>query len=210
MYLSLLRLNTRSRRALTESSRPYELHRSLMKAFPEQAEGGAGRVLFRLDKDDTTGGISVLVQSEKKPVWENLNGFSDYVADAKYKEYSPEVKNDQVLRFRLRANPTKRSKHSGKREGILKMEDQVAWLEKKGEDGGFDILSVNAVNEGFSRDGLTDSGKVKHTTTMLSVRFDGVLRVTDTDVFNNTLTSGIGPAKGFGFGLLSIALVRGN
>lgn len=65
MYLSLLRLNPRSKRALTESSRPYELHRSLLKAFPDKADGGPGRVLFRLDMNEQTGGISVLIQSEK-------------------------------------------------------------------------------------------------------------------------------------------------
>ncbi|MBN2074346.1 MAG: type I-E CRISPR-associated protein Cas6/Cse3/CasE [Dehalococcoidales bacterium] len=209
MYLSLLRLNSRSRRALTESSRPYELHRSLLKAFPDNDEGGTGRVLFRLDTDDATGGMSVLVQSEKEPTWNNLNGFKDFVTDCKCKEFLPEVKDDQVLRFRLRANPAKRSKQTGKREGILKTEDQIAWLEKKGEKGGFEILDVNAVNEGYSRDGLTDSDNEKHTTTMLSVRYDGLLRVIDADTFHETLRDGIGPAKGFGFGLLSIAPARG-
>jgi CRISPR system Cascade subunit CasE len=37
------------------------------------------------------------------------------------------------------------------------------------------------------------------------VEFDGVLKVTDSEAFGRALSSGIGPAKGFGFGLLSVA-----
>ncbi|MGA3325329.1 MAG: type I-E CRISPR-associated protein Cas6/Cse3/CasE [Terriglobia bacterium] len=38
-----------------------------------------------------------------------------------------------------------------------------------------------------------------------SVRYDGILEVTDPDKFRNTLLRGIGPGKAFGFGLLSVA-----
>lgn len=39
----------------------------------------------------------------------------------------------------------------------------------------------------------------------LAVRFDGLLEVTDPGKFLETLRAGIGSAKGFGFGLLSLA-----
>ena len=39
----------------------------------------------------------------------------------------------------------------------------------------------------------------------LAVRFEGVLQVVDPVAFQQTLRRGIGSAKGFGFGLLSIA-----
>jgi CRISPR-associated protein Cas6/Cse3/CasE subtype I-E len=38
-----------------------------------------------------------------------------------------------------------------------------------------------------------------------AVRFDGILQVTNAELFLQTLRAGIGPAKGFGFGLLSVA-----
>lgn len=40
---------------------------------------------------------------------------------------------------------------------------------------------------------------------LFGVRFDGVLRVTDVEVLLDALRGGIGPAKAFGFGLLSLA-----
>jgi CRISPR system Cascade subunit CasE len=38
-----------------------------------------------------------------------------------------------------------------------------------------------------------------------SVMFDGLLRVSDPDVFRLTLQKGVGSGKAYGFGLLSIA-----
>ena len=78
MYLSKLVLNPTSRRVRTESGRPYELHRTLMRAFPS-AEEGTGRVLFRLDMSKESNSIALLVQSEKEPDWRPLDeveGFS--------------------------------------------------------------------------------------------------------------------------------------
>ena len=40
-----------------------------------------------------------------------------------------------------------------------------------------------------------------------SARFDGILEVTDPAAFAATIAAGIGPAKAFGFGLLSVAPV---
>ncbi|MEM0963873.1 MAG: type I-E CRISPR-associated protein Cas6/Cse3/CasE, partial [Bacteroidota bacterium] len=42
----------------------------------------------------------------------------------------------------------------------------------------------------------------------VGVRFDGELRVIDPDRLAVAVASGIGPAKAFGFGLLSLALAR--
>lgn len=42
---------------------------------------------------------------------------------------------------------------------------------------------------------------------MVSARYDGILAVTDPDRFARVLARGIGPAKAFGFGLLSVAPV---
>jgi CRISPR system Cascade subunit CasE len=38
-----------------------------------------------------------------------------------------------------------------------------------------------------------------------AARFDGVLRVTDAEAFANAVENGIGKARGYGFGLLSVA-----
>jgi len=40
--------------------------------------------------------------------------------------------------------------------------------------------------------------------THFTVRFDGLLRITDPDAFRATLIRGIGPAKAFGCGLMLV------
>ena len=60
---------------------------------------------------------------------------------------------------------------------------------------------VDAIPEGRQR-----CGKEGHRDgEFLAVRFDGLLAVTDPALFRNTLQTGIGSAKAFGFGLLSLA-----
>lgn len=208
MYISLLKLNPRSRRAMTEASRPYELHRSIMTAFPASKENGLGRVLFRLDIDKGSGDMAVLVQSQSKPDWTRLNSAGDFLLEQpRCKPFDPPISHGMVLYFRLRANPSVKSE--GKRLGIIREEAQTAWLQRKAKEGGFEALSLAVIPEGLRKDGMTDKAGSLHSLSLLSVRFEGLLRVTDAVAFRQTLGNGVGSAKGLGFGLLSIAPPRG-
>ena len=73
MYLSRLILNPRNRRVQREIADPYQMHRSLMKAFPDDLDQDAERVLFRLERPSRTGarhgGLALLVQSLNLPDW---------------------------------------------------------------------------------------------------------------------------------------------
>ena len=50
MYLSRLILNPLSRRVQKEMANPYEMHRSIMRAFPARIGDDSERVLFRVDQ----------------------------------------------------------------------------------------------------------------------------------------------------------------
>ena len=207
MYISLLKLNPSSRKAMVEAARPYELHRSLMRAFPDKQDGGSGRVLFRLDVDRKNGGMFVLVQSQNEPNWKALNGWQDFLMEEpRCKIFDPAVAVGQVLYFRLRANPS--VKRNGKRLGILREEEQIRWLERKAKQSGFEILSLTLIPEGMAHDKTSDESGSSHDISLLSVRFEGFLRVTDADKFKHSLECGLGSAKGLGFGLLSIAPLK--
>ena len=127
----------------------------------------------------------------------------------------------QPLAFRLRANPTKRIGKTnadlpGKRVALVREEEQIEWLARKGRGGeadgtgGFELVmnegapSVTVVPEGKKFGRKTENG-IKHEMRHVAVLFEGVLRITDADAFRRTLVRGIGSAKAFGFGLLSIA-----
>jgi CRISPR system Cascade subunit CasE len=207
MYLSLLKLNPRSRRTMTEVSRPYELHRSIMTAFPNSRGNGLGRVLFRLDIDRKSGDIAILVQSRDKPYWTAMNKTGDFLREPpQCKSFEPPIFSGMLFYFRLRANPS--VKRNGKRLGVIKDEEQVTWLRRKAKESGFEVLSITVVPEGMARDSMTDQAGLQHDLSLLSARFEGILKVTDPEAFHMALEEGIGSAKGLGFGLLSIAPIR--
>lgn len=246
LYLSRLLLNPRCRQVQSELAYPYEMHRTIMKAFLKSVDGSRTRVreglgvLFRADVDDSGKRVTVYVQSTVMPDWSFIEGINDYlIAEAepanpvckKITKAFQNLKNGQIFTFRLRANPTKRigraskgySELKGKRVGLLREEEQIAWLVRKGHDrekgkpGGFEILmhkiedregeirSIPRVN--VRREGKQRGRKKEEEKAMihLAVRFDGLLRVTDADAFRETLSRGIGSGKAFGFGLLSLA-----
>lgn len=249
LFLSRLILDPGMRQARNELAQPYEMHRTLMRAFPQvpdESEVNAREmfaVLFRVDWESQSSRGLVFVQSAAEPDWSFLATRSEYLL-SEANEPNPAFKDvtesfrslqdGQVFYFRLRANPTKRIKKArggdveleGKRVGLLREEEQVEWLARKGRErekgkrGGFELLGHHI--EGESGEGLvvprvnvTREGKVSgkrkdsvHKTTHLAVRFDGLLRITDADAFRETLARGIGPGKAFGFGLLSIVPIR--
>lgn len=115
----------------------------------------------------------------------------------------------------------------GKRVALLREEEQIDWLVRKGDErekgcpGGFEIVAkeiqeqkdeirqivhVNTTPEGKQTGYKKDEKDEKrgHRMTHLTVRFDGLLRITDPDAFRETLIRGIGPAKGFGCGLMLV------
>jgi CRISPR system Cascade subunit CasE len=210
MYLSQLILNPRSRQVRSEVSQPYEMHRTLMRAFPPENQGGPGRMLFRLDNpaEASQAGLKLLVQSDHAPDWAWVEGVSGYLLpgpapNPASKPFEPAFQPGQRLCFRLRANPT--VKRNGKRWGLYTEEEQRDWLARKGGEGGFALLGVTVTTEGKIGGKIHRSEEESHSLTLLAVRFDGVLQVTNPAKFLETLRQGIGSGKGLGFGLLSLA-----
>ncbi len=221
MYLSRLILNPHSRRVQREVMEPYEMHRSLMRAFPTQLERQVERVLFRLDTRLKNGGLVLLVQSLNRPDWSWLAepAASGYLLplnepNPAVKPFNPTFSPGQLLAFRLRANPTVKRCHGdpanpdkevNKRIGLYREEEQLSWLRRKAAAGGFEVLQVRIRQEGLVRGAIHRDGGESHTLRLLAVTFDGLLRVTNVPRFVETLQAGIGSGKGLGFGLLSLA-----
>ena len=200
MYLSRLTLPLAAPGIQRLLAHPYEMHRALMAAFPENAE----RVLYRVEPMPRGHSRAVvLVQSLDAPDWSAAS--MPPSAETDTKEFDAAFRAGQSLRFRLRANPTARRKIDGgeksKRVGLTTEEDQRAWLVRKGEHGGFRPDGVVVIDEGQIK-AAKPNGR---TLTFRSVRFEGALEVTEPDRFREALQSGIGTAKAFGFGLLSVA-----
>jgi CRISPR system Cascade subunit CasE len=202
MFLSKLALNPRSRQVRGELADPYQMHRTILQAFPDKENGGPGRVLFRVDAGRDSGQLTLLVQSTIPPDWRRFKPAADYLlADPATKEFAPRFAAQQALVFRLRANPT--VKRDGKRHGLFQEELQLAWLRRKAEAGGFRVRSARIVPEGV-RHAKKHAGDRPLDLAFFSVLFEGALEVTNPLQAQKTLADGIGSAKGLGFGLLSL------
>lgn len=79
MYLSRLILNPRSRQVRNELADPYEMHRTINKAFPDAnfKDNEPSGILFRVDLHPRTHIPTLLVQSRQKPDWGFLFGMRE-------------------------------------------------------------------------------------------------------------------------------------
>lgn len=221
MFLTLMRLDPQSPRVHRDLRDPQALHRTIMRAFPsvldpEQEARAYWGVLHRVEMEPRTGRILLYVQSRVKPDWSFLP--SDYLVDDGWE--NPSVKSvdrayanltaGRILRFRLRANPTRKidtksgpngERRNGRRVPLNGPEAQIGWLIRKAEECGFQLLQVTIAATGASE--LVRSYSTGRT--FQGVLFEGRLVVQDPDRFREALACGIGPGKAYGYGLLSVA-----
>jgi|GEM_PF-75420 len=189
----------------------HHVHQRLSMAFPDAGaesaaagygvKRGEGGFLFRVEHGAIT---TIIVRSCLAPDWgrafRNAGWLVDHIPAPTV--FDPkQFSTAGTVNFRLTANPT--VKRAGKRHSITDKEAQLAWLSRKATGSGFHVLQVSVRTEGNSH-GIRRSG-TGQAMTHNGVCFDGVLQVTDADQFQQTLQSGIGSAKAFGFGLLSVA-----
>jgi CRISPR system Cascade subunit CasE len=210
MYLSLLILNPRSRQVQRELADRYQLHRTLLKAFPPTLPDGE-RVLFRLELAHNHP-PQVMIQSQTMPDWHWLSEAGYLTQAAAVKEFNLVFQPGQRLAFRLLANPTikKTLQQEGKahkaRLGLYKEADQFAWLARKLQASGADLVEARASTAQIER-GTTYREKQRQEMQFVAVQFDGLLQVNDPDALVDAVKNGLGSGKGFGFGLLSLARV---
>lgn len=188
MYLTKLTFDLRNKIISSAFVDCYKLHQLIYAAFD-----GCGRILFRTEKNNNSYEAVVLVLTESMAM--NMKPLVSLI-NIETKLYSPELENGDVLHFSMRANPTAMNI----KRRPLRDDEKLEWLNRKGSAGGFSIRKAI-----FNNEGNLSGKKGAQTMTFNSVLFNGILQVTDHELFRSTLFNGLGSAKGFGFGLLSIA-----
>ncbi|MCH9276188.1 type I-E CRISPR-associated protein Cas6/Cse3/CasE [Bifidobacterium amazonense] len=138
-------------------------------------------------------------------------------ATCDYEPFLNRLAIGQEWGFRLKANPTKSIPSGkpgvrGKRVGVVTVEEQIAWLGARAREYGFH-MPINRLE--LPEIVVRDSRKVRFDrqgseVTLASATYDGVLAVDDPELLRRALTQGIGRAKGYGFGLLTLVPIRGD
>jgi CRISPR system Cascade subunit CasE len=184
----------------------YDWHKAVWQAFPGR-DGEPRDFLTRLDRRRE--GFRLLIVSPAAPTrpdwcppdpesWKTRPIPETYFARGRYIFNLCANTTKKVTKLAADGSPTK----NGKRVPLHEREELVAWLKRKGEQGGF--TADEATLRTFSR-GREYFEKNGQTGLHSAVEFQGVLAVTDPARFHETFTRGVGPAKAFGFGLLVIA-----
>lgn len=226
MYLSRVPLSLTRLDAMAFASSPYKIHAAVERAFASDAkrESEEGRILWRLD--EAPGDLSEMwlyVVSPEKPDFTHICEQIGESVSWATKDYGPvldRVKEGQQWQFRLKANPVRkvlvdkgrrgRASVIGSIQGHVTEAQQRSWLLDRAEANGFRIAQTE---EGYDR--LIVSHRrcerfKRHgdMVTLATAQYDGVLEVTDADAFRHVLGFGMGRARGFGCGLMTIAPVR--
>lgn len=172
--------------------------------------------LFRIDQCGDNRAM-IIVQSARQANWEYAFHNAGYLlaAPCAMKEYNPSFSEGQCLRFRLMVNPVRRlSKHSQEADGTpvkdksigkrvpVQTDQLFEWLNRKAESLGFTVnREVTIFQTGYV---YFQKSKNSEGRRLRSVRYDGILTVTNPKKFIQAIESGIGSGKAFGFGLLSV------
>lgn len=205
MYLSRLKLNM-SRMAVLWVSNAYHVHQRLLMAFD-----GDPRLLFRIEELD--GRVQILIQSSKPPNWDKaFENFPVLDAPTEHRKFEPTLVKEGIYRFRLLANPTvkktvvKDDRSKKTRLGLITEQDQADWLQRKMSEAGACLIDYQIQPQGFQHSNKKPEKKEGHQT-HYAVLYEGILQVEDGEKIKSSLTRGLGSAKGYGFGLLSLAKI---
>lgn len=208
MFLSRIALDRYNRNTLKALNSPSIFHGAIEHSF----KGDRKRNLWRIDCLGNQ--LYLLLLSDCEPE------LSSFCSQFGYTESSYEIKvYDRLLdriktgdkwHFRLTANPTKSMPHQQNRErgkvaAHITTDFQKKWLVKKSEKNGFSVTenSFDIVQNRWFRFYKKESKAIS----LLSVTYEGILEVTDADLFRSALINGIGRGKAYGMGLLTIMKV---
>lgn len=218
MFLTRFQINPARRGARRLLSSPQVLHAAVRAGFaaPEDHERDGARTLWRLDAPTPTT-VHLYIVSPGRPDLTHLVEQAGWPTTESWvtRDYGPlldGLRPGQEWAFRLTANPS----HSGRktadaketqRFGYLREEEQVGWLTGRAARLGFTVASQQdgRPNVRLHRRQTYSFKRGLGTVTLTTATYDGVLRIGDADTFRRALTRGIGHAKAYGCGLLTLA-----
>lgn len=220
LYFTRFQINPQRRATLRLLASPQRMHAAVLSTYPPDTQTGTGgpRVLWRLD-NPSKHEHNLFITGPGRPSLESLQqecGWSQQQTwkTAPYTPFLDKLHEGQRWVFRLTANPTRSTAGTrgtrGSRSAHVTPTQQLAWLVHRQLKHGFELetnddepqVRVSSTERPTFTKG-TDQSKTRVTVTR--VQYDGMLTVTNPDVLRTSLTHGIGPAKGYGCGLMTLA-----
>lgn len=200
MYLSEIKLDLFDRGNMKTLADIYRTHQLVMAGFRASSRQESC-VLYRVEHSirNETALAVILVQSTTEPDWSRLESTTLHTQT---KEFSLGFSINQRFRFRLLINPV--VARNGKRWGLIRDGALRDWLKKRQNAIGATFESFTVIDEGYFSGNKPKNGK-QDKIIIKKARFEGILRTVKPDALYTAVKVGIGPAKAFGCGLLSLA-----
>lgn len=205
MYLSRILLDIRNRKTMLALASPNLFHGAIESSVP----GERCRKLWRIDA--LNGNLYLLILCDKQADWGKVQSqFGNPEHAAETKDYTPlleRIADGSKWRFRLRANPTvaRKTPGSDKRGKVLAhitTAHQMQWLSDQAKKNGFSLAPDEfTVTESKW---YTFRKNNKQNVRLLAVTYEGILTITDAELFRKALVSGIGREKAYGMGMLTV------
>ncbi|GLZ78349.1 type I-E CRISPR-associated protein Cas6/Cse3/CasE [Actinorhabdospora filicis] len=208
LHLTRITLNPADRNAITDLGDLQRLHRRLMLLVPDdlgdRARQQAG-VLFRID--ETASRTAILIQTRAEP---GVDRIPSGYGTIEHRDISPLLEHLAVgtkVAYRITANPSKRNaigEAAGKIRALNGAAADTWWRDKATacgmEPGQFSTVSLP---DAVAKKGPDPRRWIRHGLR----RFEGTATVTDPDALRDAVLSGIGRAKAYGAGLLSLRVL---
>lgn len=216
-YLSRVEIDDNNRQKLKDLTHVGAYHAWVEDSFrnKEIKETQRSRKLWRIDELALKRYLIVL--SDQRPNLELLEkyGVPNSAQTKKYDNFLAKLKQNQIYRFRLTANPTHKvsspNDPKGKVYPHVTVLQQEKWLIDRSNKLGFKILKGATGNYEFNikdRQYVNLYHKHQKRVKLSQVTFEGVLKITDMDKFKKILVTGIGREKAYGMGLLTVIPIK--
>lgn len=236
MYLTRFRFNTARTGARKLLSAPQAMHAAVLGGFPGvlPSDTEKPRVLWRIDRR-AKAEVFLYVVAPDEPDYTHLveqAGWPESGTLWETRDYGPfldRLAAGGVWEFRLTANPVhhirRRDGEDTKATAHLTGRHQMGWLLERAEASGFrvvekpperrrlpagdeyELLVSDRHRLEIGKNGRRGKGGPVR---LVTATFDGRLEVTDPEALRRTLVRGLGRAKGYGCGLMTLAPVPGR
>lgn len=217
MYLTRFQLNPQRRGATKLLTSPQVMHAAVLAGFADPSPADAGRVLWRLDADGPRAALYIvspdrpdLTHLVEQAGWPTKSGGWD---TRDYRALLNRLEAGQRWAFRLTANPVHSVRSEaggrGKPQGHVTVGQQEEWLlDREGRIGASFVGTTGESLMRVTRRDTLSFRRQQAQVTLRTARFEGTLTVTDPHRLSEALTHGIGRARGYGCGMLTLAPVR--
>lgn len=221
MYFTRMKLNPGRRGTRFLLASPQRVHAAVLQAFPTREDDD--RVLWRIDRPSRHE-VALYIVGKGEPDLTHVIEQAGWPTipeatwqTANYKPFLAGLDVGQEWVFRVRVNPVVRRRDEKKKVHTiphLTAAQQESWFRDRADSIGVTIGSAGDSGAGLhlterssqSFERRTAAPGAGRDVTIASAQIDGVLTVSDPQLLRAALTQGIGRAKAYGCGLMTLAL----